>query len=79
MYWLRYAIPTPPFFEREGSEHRAFTKSRKSKELDYAPLLRRALRAIRFANVRFGILPSQSGFRRNDEQRVPTFDTFALY
>jgi hypothetical protein len=26
-----------------------------------------ALRAIRFADVRFGILPSQSGFRRNDE------------
>jgi hypothetical protein len=74
MYWLRYTISTPPFFEGEGSEHRAFTKSRKSKELDYAPLLPRALRAIRF-----GILPSQSGFRRNDEQRVPMFDTFALY
>jgi len=36
------------------------------KTLDYAPLLRRALRAS-FA-VRFGNLPPQSGFRRNDEQ-----------
>src|SRR3954463_2569183 len=36
--------------------------------MDYSPLLRAALRAIRLAaNVRFGILPSQSGFRRNDE------------
>ena len=35
--------------------------------MDYSPLLRAALRAIRLAaNVRFGILPSQSGFRRND-------------
>jgi len=30
--------------------------------MDYAPLRRRALRAIRYANVRFGILPSRSGF-----------------
>jgi len=35
--------------------------------LDYAPLLRRA-RWASFA-VRFGILPSQSGFRRNDGQK----------
>jgi hypothetical protein len=35
--------------------------------MDYAPLLRRALRAIRFANVRFGILPPQSRFRGNDD------------
>ncbi len=41
---------------------------RKSKELDYTRLLSRALRAIRYANVRSGILPPQSGFRRNDEQ-----------
>jgi hypothetical protein len=34
--------------------------------VDYAPLLRRALRAIRYANVRFGILPSQSRLRGND-------------
>ena len=47
----------------------------KRKELDYARLLSRALRAMtssavesRYANVRYGILPSQSGFRRNDEQ-----------
>jgi len=36
------------------------------KTLDYAPLLRRALRAIGFAAVRFGILPTQSRFRVND-------------
>jgi len=35
-------------------------------ELDYARLLSRALRAIRCANVRSGVLPAQSGFRRND-------------
>jgi hypothetical protein len=29
--------------------------SKALKALDYAPLLRRALRAIRYANVRFGI------------------------
>jgi hypothetical protein len=29
-------------------------------------ILRLALRAIGFADVRFGILPSQSGLRRND-------------
>jgi hypothetical protein len=38
-----------------------------AKELDYQRLLSRALRAIRYANVRFGILPPQSGFRRDDE------------
>jgi hypothetical protein len=30
-------------------------------------LPRLALRAIRFADVRSGILPAQSGFRRDDE------------
>jgi hypothetical protein len=47
----------------------------KEKALDYTRLLSRALRAMtssavesRFANVRSGILPPQSGFRRNDEQ-----------
>ena len=39
------------------------------KTLDYAPLLRRALRAIGFADVRFGILPAQSRFRGNDDRR----------
>jgi len=39
------------------------------RELDYTRLLSRALRAIRCANVRSGILPPQSGFRRNDEHR----------
>jgi len=34
--------------------------------MDFAPLLRRALRAIRCANVRSGILPPQSRFRGND-------------
>ncbi|HEX7325601.1 MAG TPA: hypothetical protein VF292_09655 [Rhodanobacteraceae bacterium] len=37
-------------------------------KMDYPPLLRRALRAIGFADVRFGIVPSQSGLRRNDEK-----------
>jgi hypothetical protein len=37
-------------------------------ELDYARLLPRALRAIRYANVRSGILPPQSSLRWNDEQ-----------
>ena len=40
----------------------------KTQELDYTRLLPRALRAIRCANVRFGILPAQSRFRGNDEQ-----------
>jgi len=35
--------------------------------LDYAPLLRRTFQAIGFADVRFGILPTQSRFRGNDE------------
>jgi len=37
--------------------------------MDDAPLLRRALRAIGFADVRYGILPSQSGLRRDDDQK----------
>jgi hypothetical protein len=43
-------------------------------ELDYTRLLSRALRAIRYANVRSGILPPQSGFRLNDEpgDTIPT-------
>jgi hypothetical protein len=43
-------------------------RKEKKKKLDYTRLLSRALRAIRCANVRSGILPPQSGFRRNDEQ-----------
>jgi hypothetical protein len=39
---------------------------------------RLALRAIRFANVRFGILPSQSGLRRNDAQESPPSSLFPL-
>ena len=38
----------------------------KREALDYTRLLSRALRAIRCANVRSGILPPQSGVRRND-------------
>lgn len=37
--------------------------------LDDAPLLRRALRAIRCANVRFGALPSQCRPRGDDERK----------
>jgi hypothetical protein len=36
------------------------------KQMDYTRLLSRARRAIRFANVPSGILPSQSRFRGND-------------
>ena len=38
------------------------------KSLDYTRLLPRALRAIRCANVRYGILSPQSSLRRDDEQ-----------
>ena len=37
-------------------------------KMDDRPLLRPALRAIGFADVRFGFLPPQSGLRRNDER-----------
>src|SRR3989475_647377 len=40
-----------------------------AKALDYARLLSHALRAIRCANVRSGILPPQSRLRVNDEPR----------
>ena len=43
-------------------------KKNRQAKLDYTRLLPRALRAIRYANVRFGILPAQSRFRGNDEQ-----------
>ena len=36
--------------------------------MDYALLLQRAFQAIDFVDVRAGILPAQSGFRRNDEE-----------
>jgi len=43
---------------------KAFALQETSKiKLDYTRLLPRALRAIRSANVRFGILPPQSGLR----------------
>jgi hypothetical protein len=42
-------------------------KIKTKKELDYTLLLSRALRAIRFANVRFAILSPQSRLRGNDE------------
>jgi hypothetical protein len=51
----------------------------KSKELDYARLsLPRALRAIRYANVRFGILPPQSRFRGNDDRELCTSGKLVL-
>ena len=40
-------------------------------KMDYAPLLRRALWAIGFADVRFGILPPQSGFHRDEAAMAP--------
>ncbi len=39
-------------------------------KMDDALLPRIVLRAIRNANVRSGILPPQSGVRRDDEQRI---------
>ena len=45
-------------------------RKKRKKELNYTRLLPRALRAIRYANVRFGILPAQSRFRGNDDRRV---------
>ena len=45
-------------------------RKKQKKELDYTRLLPRALRAIRCANVRFGILPTQSRLRGNDERKV---------
>ena len=44
-------------------------KKIETKTLDYARLLSRALRAIRCANVRAGILPPQARLRGNDEPR----------
>ncbi|MFT3792428.1 MAG: hypothetical protein QM741_15500 [Rudaea sp.] len=40
--------------------------------MDYKLRPQFALRAIRCANVRFGILPAQSRFRGNDEQKELT-------
>jgi hypothetical protein len=55
---------------RSGRRNRQVEHGSKGKELDYTRLLSRALRAIRYANVRFGILPTQSGFRRDDELSI---------
>jgi hypothetical protein len=62
-----------------GHEQRKVTRSAKGRveatalkkqiKMDYTRLLPRALRAIRCANVRSGILPSQSRVRGNDGQR----------
>jgi hypothetical protein len=49
--------------QRRSGIHFGWGRNRKIK-MDYAPLLRRALWAIGFADVRSGILPSQSGFDR---------------
>jgi hypothetical protein len=46
----------------DGERKMEWTRSQDNKEGDYAQLFWRALRAIRCANVRFGILPPQSGF-----------------
>ena len=50
-----------------GESKLCTSKERRAEALDYTGLLSRALRAIRCANVRSGILPPQPGFRRNDE------------
>jgi hypothetical protein len=48
----------------EGRDPLCFLFLAQKTKMDYAPLLRRALWAIGFADVRSGILPSQSGFDR---------------
>jgi hypothetical protein len=39
--------------------------------MDYSPHPRLALRAIGFADVRYGILPPQSGFHRDETAMAP--------
>ena len=58
---------------REGGDPVSFDPQRasqKAKSLDYRPLLRPALRAIGFADVRSGILPPQSRLRENDGLKI---------
>ena len=52
--------------ERKFVVIQAFTGIHVLHSLDYARLLPRAFQANSFAVVRFGILPPQSGLRRND-------------
>jgi len=63
----------------EGRVKALHFKRQQNKGADCARLLSRALRAIRCANVRSGILPPQSGLtssavesRRNDERKKPS-------
>jgi len=61
--------PSPVIPAKAGIQRLCFynrTPRSARKALDDTPLLRRALRAIRFADVRSGILPPHSCFRRND-------------
>jgi hypothetical protein len=60
--------PPQAVIPAQAGIHFAFSVKNRIK-MDYTPLLRRALRAIRFANVRFGILPAQSRFRGNDDNK----------
>src|SRR5438445_11166699 len=53
-----------------ASKWKLMLREIETKALDYARLLSRALRAIRCANVRSGILPLQSRLRGTDEPRV---------
>ena len=65
-----WAMPKSNSARPQARESSALERRSWSKELDYTRLLSRALRAIRCANVRSGILPPQSGFRRNDEPKA---------
>ena len=56
----------PAVIPAQAGIHFAFRPASKIK-MDYTPLLRRALRTIRYANVRFGILLPRS--RGNDVLR----------
>jgi hypothetical protein len=79
---LRLACGEPVTFWHEsnplalGRVEALLLKSQSKIKMDYSPHPRLALRAIRCANVRFGILPPQSGLRRNDEPKnQPKADT----
>jgi hypothetical protein len=48
-----------------------FDSRKISKKLDYKLRPQFAVQAIRYANVRFGFLPSQSRLRGNDDENFP--------
>jgi len=69
-FWLPFLARARKVTRSTEGRAKAFALKARSgtKTLDYTRLLPRALRAIRCANVGSGIVPTRSGFRRNDEQ-----------